>query len=260
FPEGTDIARTNELTKQVEAQVYEVIKKYEDENGYNFMVESAISQVGLGAGNPQTDGGQQSDMPHKGKITLSMREFNDRRGVKSSDVLSEVRDAVRDFPGASIIVEKDAAGPPSGYPVKIELKGENYDEMLAEAEEIRNYIRELNIAGIEELKLDVNKSKSELDVRVDRRKAGQLGVSTSTVGQTLRRAIYGEEASTYKDGDDDYQINVRFNEELRYDQTALFNQPVTFRNNSGTLVQVPISSVIETDATSTFNSIKRKDL
>ena len=260
FPEGTDIARTNELTKQVEAQVFEVIKKYEDENGYNFMVESAISQVGLGAGNPQTDGGQQSDMPHKGKITLSMREFNDRRGVKSSDVLSEVRDAVRDFPGASIIVEKDAAGPPSGYPINIELKGENYDEMLAEAEEIRNYIRELNIAGIEELKLDVNKSKSELDVRVDRRKAGQLGVSTSTVGQTLRRAIYGEEVSTFKDGTDDYEINVRFNEDLRYNENALFNQPVTFRNNSGELVQVPISSVIEKNSVTAFNSIKRRDL
>src|SRR5690606_29850136 len=122
-------------------------------------------------------------------------------------------------------------------PINIELKGENYDEMLAEAEEIRNYIRELNIAGIEELKLDVNKSKSELDVRVDRRKAGQLGVSTSTVGQTLRRAIYGEEVSTFKDGTDDYEINVRFNEDLRYNENALFNQPVTFRNNSGELVQ-----------------------
>lgn len=260
FPEGTDIEKTNELTKRVEQRVLETIKKYEDENGYNYMVESAISQVGQGSGNPQTDGGQQNEMPHKGKITLSMREFSERRGVLSSHVLGEVRDAVKDFTGASIIVEKDAAGPPSGYPINIELKGENYDDMLIQAENIRTYINELGIAGIEELNIDVNKSKPELQVTVDRRKAGQLGVSTSAVGQTLRRAIYGEEVSTYKDGDDDYQINVRFNEELRYDQTALFNQPVTFRNNSGTLVQVPISSVIETDATSTFNSIKRKDL
>jgi multidrug efflux pump subunit AcrB len=260
FPEGTDIQKTNDFTKEVEEEIFEVIKKYEDEGGYNFMVESAISQVGQGAGNPQTDGGQQNDMPHKGKVTLSMREFSERRGVASSQVLSEVRDALQDFTGASIIVEKDAAGPPSGYPINIELKGENYDEMLVQAEDVRSYIQGLGIAGIEELNIDVNKSKPELDVRVDRRKAGQLGVSTSAVGQTLRRAIYGEEVSTYKEGDDDYPINVRFNEELRYDQTALFNQPVTFRNNSGQLVQVPISSIVETSQTSTFNSIKRKDL
>ncbi len=261
YPEGTDIERTNELTKEVEEQIFEVIKKYEDADGYNYMVESAISQVGQGAGNPQTDGGQQNEMPHKGKVTLSMREYNKRRGVKSSDVLSEVRDAVQGFPGASIIVEKDAAGPPSGYPINIELKGENYEEMLIEAERVRNYIQDLSIAGIEELKIDVNKSKPELDVRVDRRKAGQLGVTTSSVGQTLRRSIYGEEVSTYKDGDDDYKINVRFDEKARYDQNALFNQPITFRNQTtGELVQVPISSVVETSATSAFNSIKRKDL
>ena len=261
YPEGTDIEKTNELTKLVEHKIFEAIKKYEDEDGYNYMVESAISQVGQGAGNPQTDGGQQNDMPHKGKVTLSMREFNERRWVKSSQVLSEVRDAVKGFSGVSIIVEKDAAGPPSGYPINIELKGENYEEMLVEAEQVRSYLRGLNIAGIEELKIDVNKLKLELDVRVDRRKAGQLGVSTADVGRTLRRAIYGEEVSTYKDGDDDYKINLRFNEELRYNENVLFNQPITFRDqNSGDLIQVPISSVIETKETTAFNSIKRKDL
>ncbi len=261
YPEGTEIEKTNELTKKVEKQIFDVIEKYEDEDGYNFMVESVISQVGEGAGNPQTDGGQQNEMPHKGKVTIVMREFKERRGVESSQVLAEVRDAVNEFPGASIQVEEDAAGPPAGYPINIELKGENYENMLAEAENLRSYIQELSIPGIEELKIDVNKSKPELDVRVDRRKAGQLGVSTSQVGQTLRRAIYGEEVSTYKEGDDDYQVNVRFNEEFRYNENALFNQPITFKDqNSGQTRQIPISSLVETKVASSFSSIKRKDL
>ena len=261
YPEGTDIRKTNKLTKQVEERIYEVIEKYEDEDGYNFMVESAISQVGQGAGNPQTDGGQQNEMPHKAKITLSMREFKKRRGVRSSHVLSEVRDAVQGFSGASIIVEKNAAGPPTGYPINIELKGEDYGEMLTQAQELREYINDLGIPGIEDLQIDVNKSKPELNVRVDRVKAGQLGVSSAAVGQTLRRAIYGEEISTYKEGDEDYDINIRFNEEFRYDENVLFNQPITFKNqNTGAIVQVPISSVTEKELTSAFSSIKRKDL
>jgi multidrug efflux pump subunit AcrB len=261
LPEGTDIEKTNEITKRVEQQVYEVIEEYEDEDGYNFMVESAISQVGQGAGNPQTDGGQQNDMPHKGKVTLTLREFKDRRGVKSSHVLSQVREAVKGYPGASIIVEKNAVGPPVGYPINMELKGENYEQMLTTAENLKEYIQSMNISGIEELQIDVNKSKPELDVTVDRVKAGQLGVSTGAVGQTLRRAIYGEEISTFKEGDEDYPIIVRFNEDFRYNENALFNQPITFKNqNTGKIVQVPISSVTKTELTSAFSSIKRKNL
>lgn len=261
YPQGTDIHKTNALTKKVEQRIFEAIEQYEDEDGYNFMVESAISQVGEGAGNPQTDGGQQNEMPHKAKVTLSMREFTERRGVSSSEVLSEVREAVQGFPGASIVVEKDAAGPPTGYPINLELKGEDYEQMLQEAEDLRSYINDLSIAGIEELKIDVNKSKPELSVKVDRRKAGQLGVSTSQVGQTLRRAIYGEEVSTYKDGNDDYEINVRFADEYRYNENVLFNQPITFKDqNTGEIIQVPISSLVTTESSSSFSSIKRKDL
>lgn len=260
YPQGTDISKTNNLTRQIEDRVYSAIEKYQDEDGYNYMVESAISQVGQGAGNPQTDAGQSNEMPHKGKITLSMRDFQLRRGIKSSQVLAEVRDAVKGFPGASVIVEKDAAGPPTGYPINLELKGEDYEEMLREAENLRAHIETLGIAGIEELKIDINKSKPEMDVTVNRKKAGQLGVSTVAVGQTLRRAIYGEEISTYKEGDDDYPIIVRFGEKYRYDESALFNQPVTFRDNNGTLIQVPISSLIDKENTSSFSSIKRKDL
>jgi multidrug efflux pump subunit AcrB len=261
YPQGTDIHKTNALTKKVEQRIFEAIEQFEDEDGFNFMVESAISQVGEGAGNPQTDGGQQNEMPHKAKITLSMREFDERRGVSSSKVLSEVREAVQGFPGASIVVEKDAAGPPTGYPINMELKGEDYEKMLQEAEDLRSYINDLSIAGIEELKIDVNKSKPELSVEVDRKKAGQLGVSTSQVGQTLRRAIYGEEVSTYKEGDDDYEINVRFADEYRYNENVLFNQPITFKDqNTGDIIQVPISSLVTKESTSSFSSIKRKDL
>ncbi|MGM0635220.1 MAG: efflux RND transporter permease subunit [Bacteroidota bacterium] len=260
YPEGTDIEKTNELVKKVEDTIYKTISKYEDEDGYNFMVESAISQVGKGSGNPNTDGGMINEMPHRGKITLSMREYKLRRGVLSSKVQSEVRDAVKHFAGVSVIVEKDEAGPPSGYPINIELSGEDYDKMLAEAEQMRQFINATGIEGIEELKIDINKSKPESVISIDRDKAGKLGISTSQIGQTIRRSVFGEEASTYKDAEDDYPINVRFNDEFRYDENAIFDQPVTFRNTQGQIVQVPISTLIEVEPSTTFSSIKRKDL
>ncbi|WP_370478958.1 efflux RND transporter permease subunit [Tamlana flava] len=268
FPEGTDIEKTNELTKKVEQRVYKVLDKYEyekDGEPYNYMAETIISQVGEGSGNPFTDGPSQNEMPNKGKVTVLFRQFKyrfDQEGnkISSSDVLSEIRDAVQGFPGVSIIAEKDQNGPPVGYPINIELKGEDYKELLTEAKNIQSFIDEQNIPGIEDLNLDVNENKPEMEVLVNREKAGELGVSTAQVGQALRSAIYGFNASTYKDGEDDYDVFVRFDGESRYNKNALFNQNITFRDNTGKLKKIPLSTLVETKNIATFSSIKRKDL
>ena len=260
FPEGTDIKKTNAFVKQIEKKVYAVANKYV-EDGENYMVESAIAQVGNGSGNPQTDGGSQNDMPHRGKVTLTMREFKYRKGKNSLEVMEEIRTAVQGYAGVSVIVEKEQNGPPAGYPVNIEVSGEDYNAMLLEAQKMRDYINEKNIAGIEELKIDVNKAKPGVDVKVDLDKAGQLGITSGQVGQTLRRAIYGEKISTYKDGKDDFEINVRLTEAQRNDNKLIYNQPITFRDQaSGKLIQVPIAAITSSENSTTFNTIKRKNL
>ena len=260
FPEGTDIKKTNEFVKIIEKKVYAIANKYV-EDGKNYMVESAIAQVGNGSGNPQTQGGAENDMPHRGKVTLTMREFKYRQGLNSLDVMEEIRSAVQGYAGVSVIVEKEQNGPPAGYPINIEVTGEDYDQMLLEAEKMKAFINEKNIAGIEELKIDVNKDKPGVDVKVDLDKAGQLGITSGQVGQTLRRAIFGEKISTYKDGKDDFEINVRFPESQRNDNNLIYNQPVTFRDKaSGKLIQVPISAITSLENSTTFNTIKRKNL
>lgn len=260
FPEGTDIPKTNAFTKEIEAKIYNVIKKYEAD-GSNYMVESAVAQVGEGAGNAQTDAGSTNEMPNRGKITLSMREFKYRRDAKSSDLMSDVREALKGYAGVSINVEKDQNGPPAGYPINIEISGDDYNQMLLDAQRMKEFIDSKNIAGIEELKIDINKIKPAFDITVDQDVSGQLGITTAQIGQTLRRSIYGEKISTYKDGKDDFEINVRLEESQRNDPNAVFNQPITFRDQaSGKLLQVPISAIAKGENTFTFNKIKRKNL
>jgi len=268
YPEGTDIEKTNEITKSIEQQVFDLLDNYtysKDGKTYNYMAESIISQVGEGAGNPQTDGASQNEMPNKGKVTVLFREYKyrfdkDGNKISSTDVLSKIRDAVQGYPGVSVIVDKDQKGPPAGYAINLELKGDDYDKLLDEAQNVQSYINDLSILGIEELKLDVNQNKPEMEVYVDREKAGELGVSTAQVGRVLRSAIYGFDASTYKEGEDDYDIFVRFGNENRYNESALFNQNITFRDNNGKLKTIPISSLVTTKNIATFSSIKRKDL
>ena len=261
YPQGTDIEKTNAITKEIEEKVYKVLNGDQYTDGdYNFLVESAVSQVGEGAGNPQTDGGSAAEMPHKGKITASMREYKYRRGEDSELLRQKVQEAlVGIYPGVLISVEKDANGPPAGAPINIELEGDDYNQLINAAENMREYINSKNIAAIDELKIDVNKDKPAMQVVVDREKAGELGVSTGQVGQQLRNAIFGTKAGVYKEDGEDYDIYVRFDEESRYNTSAIFNQTMTFRTNTGQLRNIPVSAVASQRNNSGFSAIKHRD-
>jgi multidrug efflux pump subunit AcrB len=261
YPQGTDISKTNKATLFVEKQVIGILKKYIDPStNESYIAESIVSQVGVGAGNPNVDAGSASETPYKGKVTVNFSEFKFRRGVNTADILEEIRSKVTGIAGASITVEKDANGPPAGYPISIQLTGLDYDLMLKEADKMIAFINSKNIPGIERLSIDVNKESPELEVIVDRVNAGSVGVSTGQLGMNLRRSVYGQEISTYKEGDDDYNIVMRLKEDQRKNESVLFNQSLTFKNQSnGQTVQVPISAVSTTEKSTTYNQIKRKN-
>jgi multidrug efflux pump subunit AcrB len=262
YPQGTDIEKTNTITLDIEKRVAEVLNAPEQlDNGYNFLVEASISQVGEGAGNPQTDGGSSAEMPHRGKITASMREFKYRRGMDTEVLRKKVQETLKGvYPGVAISVEKDENGPPAGYPINIELEGTDYDALIVSAEKMRNFINTKNIPGIAELKIDVNKGKPAMLVSVDRVKAGTLGVTVGQVGMQLRRSLFGEKAGVYKEDGDDFDINVRFNEDLRYNKSALFNQNIIFRDQaSGRIKEIPVSAVTSQKNTAAFSAIKHRD-
>jgi len=262
YPQGTDIEKTNEITTEIEQKVFEVLNhEMYTEDGYNFLVESTVSQVGEGAGNPEKDGGSSAEMPHKGKITASMREFKYRRGEDSELLRQKVQAAlVGIYPGVLISVEKDANGPPAGSPINIELNGEDYEQLIFTAQRMRDYLNTQSIPGVDELKIDVNKSKPGMQVLVDRKKAGELGVSTGQVGQQLRAAIFGNKAGIYKENGEDYDIYVRFNKDDRYNTSAVFNQKITFRDQAtGKIKEIPVSAVASQMNSSGFSAIKHKN-
>jgi multidrug efflux pump subunit AcrB len=262
YPQGTDIEKTNELTKSIEERVYAIINDpiYQID-GRNTLVETAIAQVGKGAENPFTEGGSAAEMPHRGKLVIQMREFKERHGLDSEALRKRIQEALAGiYPGVIISVEKDPTGPPTGYPVNIEVQGDDYDELMALGTQMKNFINEKSIDGMEGIKLDVTKDKPALEVYVDRKKAGELGVAVAQVGLQLRRSLFGEKAGIYKENGEDYDINVRFNKDLKYDKSALFEQRIIFRDPAtGQIKEVPVSAVASAKNTSGFSSIKHKN-
>ena len=263
YPEGTAISKTNETTKRIEKEVLSVIESdIYNRAGVNILVESMVAQVGEGAGNPEIDNGNTNELPNKGKITLTMQEFKFRQGVSSESFRKEVqKQLIGKFPGVSISVEKDAKGPPAGYPVTIEINGKDYLDLIQTAEKMKEYLNKVNISGVEELKINVNKNKPGLELTLDRQKAGELGVSAGQIGQLLRTSLFGSKAGVFKKDGDDYDINVRFNKANRYDKNALFNQNIIFRDPAnGRIKEIPVSSLIEQEKSTSFSAIKHRQL
>jgi multidrug efflux pump subunit AcrB len=259
YPIGTDIEVTNKTSKEIEDKIQEHLTKYE-KDGSNFLITSVIGQVGEGTSDPN-QGQQGGTTPNKARITVDFVKFIDRQGVNTNDVLIDIRELLHGFPGVKITVDRPQDGPPAGAPVNIEVAGDDYEQILNTAEDLRQFINNANILGIEELKLDVEQGKPELPVIIDRQKARRLNVSTGQIADALRTSLFGKEVSTFKDGEDDYPINIRLMDKYRYNKEALMNQKITFRDQSnGKIVQVPISAISETETSSTFSAVKRKDL
>ena len=268
MPIGTDIETTNAYTEKVEERVLKTIAKYNDttvvdgiRHVENRMVTSVIAQVGQGANDPN-EGPAMNQTPNKGRVTVSFVEFRDRKGTLTSDVMGEIREAMSEgFPAdVQITVDKDPAGPPMQPPITIEVEGSDYNELIGMARDIRSHINRKGIAGIEELKLDVELGKPELPITIDRDKVRAFNLSSFQVASQIRTALFGKEISTYKEDEDDYPIHLRYRREDRYNLESLLNQRITFRDNQGKINQVPISALIEEPKkTSTYSSIKRKD-
>ena len=263
YPEGTDIEKTNDTTKRIEAEVNKVIQqpKY-NQGGSNFMIESYVAQVGEGAGNPEIDNGNTNELPHKGKITLSMSEYKFRQGASSEILRMEIqKQLLGKFPGVAVSVEKDAKGPPAGYPITIEIMGEDYIELIGVAKNMKELLNKINIAGVEELKIDVNKNKPGVQLNLDRKKAGELGVNASQVGQQLRTSLFGTKAGVFKSNGEDYDINVRLEKEMRNNHNALFNQNIVFRDPSnGRIKEIPVAALVKEENTTSYSAIKHRRL
>ena len=253
FPIGTDIEATDKFVDQMEDELMESLTPY------NGIIESVISQVGEGAGDPM-EGPSNQATPNKAKITIGFVDYIDRQGINTNGAMEVIRDLVVKYPGVLITVDKQRNGPPVGKAVNIEFVGENYEQLIDFVGETQEYLNGLNIAGVEELKTDLSLGSPEVILNIDREKARRFGLSTSSIATELRTSLFGLEVSKYKEGEDDFPIQLRLDEKYRYDINTLVNKKIGFRDKFGEKREVPISAVADIQYGSTYGSVKRKDL
>jgi len=253
LPMGTDQKVTDSITRIVEGRINGVLGK----NNPN--VESVISNVAFSAGEGMFDRSASSE---KGKVTINFVEYKNRQhGINTTDYLDEFRKAVKGIPGAEIVVEKNRMGPPTGKPINIEITGENLEDLIADAEAFQNYLDSIQVPGVEELKTDFTAIKPEIVLNIDRTRANIEGISTGQIALEIRTAVLGKEISKYKEGEDEFPIQLKYSKETRDNINNLVNLKITYRDmNSGQLRSIPLSSVATIGYTDTYGGIKRLNL
>lgn len=246
-PPGTSLDVTNAIAEALEERLNEIDGKRDME----FVVTS------IGTSDDMFDFGGGQGTSNKGRVAITFLKKAER-SQSSVLTMEEVREQSTRISGADIRVNKLEMGPPVGAPVSIEIAGDDYDELAQLSAHIRERIKK--IPGLYDLKDDYNTGKPEIEIVVDREKAGLLWTNTGQIASTVRTAISGAEASKYRVGEDEYKIRVRLREDQRGSIKDLENIHITFMNRRGTLMSIPLTAVADIRQTSDVTDIRRKDL
>lgn len=137
----------------------------------------------------------------------------DERWRSSHDSLSDIRERVKDIPGGKITIAMEEEGPPTGAPINIEIAGENFEILGQIARQIKDILN--RIPHVEDVRDDFVEGIPSVQVIVDRQKAALFGMTTDMIGFALKSAYNGLEVSSFRDGDDDYDITVQLAESDR---------------------------------------------
>jgi multidrug efflux pump subunit AcrB len=179
LPVGATLEETSRITEKVETLIPELPE-----------VENYVSIIGgIGANFNLSAGGLAST--NKSQITINLTDI-DQRKIKSYEIAGMLREKIKPITEADVEVEELAAGPPSGAPVEIRVKGESVNEIEKFAEVL---VRELeNIPGTRDVSSDAEHGTGEFHFKLKRDRLNFYGVSAVQVAGDLRTAVFGNDS------------------------------------------------------------------
>jgi len=146
---------------------------------------------------------------HVGVRFLDLEE----RARSSHDTVADIRQRVKDIPGGKITIAMEEEGPPTGAPINIEIAGDNFTVLGEIAKQVKDILSKQ--PHVEDVRDDFVEGIPSVQVIIDRQKAALFGLSTDLIGFALKSAYNGLEVSSFREGDEDYDITVQLAESDR---------------------------------------------
>ena len=197
-------------------------------------------------------------MPHMGDLQVNLKHHSER-DRNSHDIALSVREPLQKIGEkyhANIKIVEVPPGPPVLAPVVAEVYGQNYDEQIAFAKEIRKQFEQVD--AIVDIDDSIEAATTRFIVHVDRQKAARLGVSQAAIVAAMTTALAGEDASYLHSDTARYPIPVRLRFSNNDKASAEQFLQLKVRSMSGELV--PIRDLVHVQETTQEKTRYHKDL
>ncbi|WP_024326913.1 efflux RND transporter permease subunit [Thioalkalivibrio sp. AKL19] len=235
-PEGANFEYMSRQMAEVEARIQPLI-----EDG---PIRRALVRTPRGFGG--------SELMNNGFVIAILDHWDDR-DVSGQEVIDEIRGIINEMPGveARVVMRQGLSRGRVGPPVQFVISGPDYDQ-LEEWGEIMREAAE-GIDGLTRVDLDYEPTQPQLNVRLDRDRAGDLGVSMRDVGRTLDIVLGGRDVTTFVDRGEEYDVIIEGLADQRRTPGDIDNLYV--RSSSGSMV--PLSSLVTYEEQAGPSSLER---
>ena len=144
-------------------------------------------------------------------------------------------------------------GPPQGVDVEVKVKGPRFEKLIELAGVLKTALTQMD--GVYDIRDDFRTGKSELRIYLKPEKAHQYGLTTFQVAQTVRTAIEGTKATTYREADEAIDVIVKYEENTLTSLAALNN--LLIATPTGAIV--PLKDVADIAEEKGYADIQRFD-
>jgi HAE1 family hydrophobic/amphiphilic exporter-1 len=212
--QGTRIEVTDPVLRRIEESIPQLVPEATD------LIVNAGGGGGFGG---PGGGGPGGGSVNRGNIQIMLKP-KDERTRSSEQIAMELRRQLAGIPGVIVRANPSGGngqlnrflsggGNNGGGRLGLEIRGENLDDARRLAQDTKDLLD--TIPGVADARLGRDEGRPELAVRIDRAKAALLGVSATTLANTIRTNVAGTQAAQFREGGNEYPIIVRLREEER---------------------------------------------
>ncbi len=243
MPPSYGIQETSEVVKQIEAAA-KTLPSTE--------VAALVSNIGIHTYNA----GMAQSVTYGsnfGELIVELTPKQERtRGVDA--IIAALRQETATISGIeelNFVVPE--GGPPQGQDVDVKVKGPQFNQLIALADVLKERLHQMD--GVYDIQDDFRIGKSELRIYLKPEKAHQYGLTTFQIAQTVRTAIEGAKATTYREADEAIDVVVKYEEDTLKNLAELNN--LLIATPMGAIV--PLKDVADITEEKGYSDIRRFD-
>ena len=179
-----------------------------------------------------------------GQIQVSLTPKN-IGGREVIDVIDSMREAVVSTPGDAVIsFLQISGGPPSGKPISVKVRSDDFVELREAADAVKNLVT--NLTGSKDVTDNDIAGRSELVLKLDMLSIRRLGLDPGYVSRLLRLHIDGEVVAFMRDKGEKVELRVRASKKQYQDIQSVLNDPIALPNGMTTTFSTLFKQEIHT--------------